>query len=83
MQLFTNKFVCVTLMRQNPLIAGGGSHITTLRALRMGSSEAFAQFRNRFLLLAHESHLRPEDYRDKLWNKITLALGTAFAAVEA
>jgi hypothetical protein len=31
--------------------------------------------------------LRPKDYRDKLWNnfwnKMTLALGTAFAAVEA
>jgi hypothetical protein len=41
MQLFTNKFVCVKLMRQNPLIAGGGgshrgqgggSHITTPQA---------------------------------------------------
>jgi hypothetical protein len=53
------------------------------RALRMGSSEAFAQFRTRFLLLAHESHLRHEDYRDELWNKITPALGTAIAAVEA
>jgi hypothetical protein len=30
MQLFTNKFVCITLMRQNPLLAGGWcSHITT------------------------------------------------------
>jgi hypothetical protein len=53
------------------------------RALRMGNSEAFAQFRTRFLLLAHESHLRPEDYRDELWHKITPALGTAIAAVEA
>jgi Zinc knuckle len=53
------------------------------RALRMGNSEAFAQFRTRFLLLAHESHLRQEDYRDELWNKITPALGIAVAAVEA
>ena len=53
------------------------------RALRMGNSEAFAQFRTRFLLLAHESHLRPEDYRDELWHKITPALGTAIAAIEA
>jgi hypothetical protein len=53
------------------------------RALRMGHSETFAQFRTRFLLLAHESHLRLEDYRDELWNKITPALGTAIAAVEA
>jgi hypothetical protein len=52
------------------------------RALRMGSSEAFAQFRTRFLLLAHESHLRPEDYREELWDKITPALGTAIAAIE-
>jgi hypothetical protein len=49
----------------------------------MGNSEAFAAFQTCFLLLAHESHLRPEDYRDELWHKITLALGTAIAAVEA
>ena len=49
----------------------------------MGSSEAFAQFRTRFLLLAHESHLRLEDYRNELWYKITLALRTAVAAVRA
>jgi hypothetical protein len=48
----------------------------------MGSSEAFAQFQTRFLLLAHESHLRPKDYREKLWDKITPALGTAIAAIE-
>jgi hypothetical protein len=53
------------------------------RALCIGNSEAFAQFRTRFLLLAHESHLRPKDYRDKLWHKITPAFGTAIAAVEA
>jgi hypothetical protein len=53
------------------------------RALCIGNSEAFAQFRTCFLLLAHKSHLRPKDYRDKLWHKITLALGTAIAAVEA
>jgi hypothetical protein len=53
------------------------------RALRIGNSEAFAQFRTRFLLLAHKSHLRPKDYCNKLWHKITLALGTAIAAVEA
>jgi hypothetical protein len=53
------------------------------RALCIGNSEAFAQFRTRFLLLAHKSYLRPKDYRDKLWHKITLALGTAIAAVEA
>jgi hypothetical protein len=49
------------------------------RALRIGNSEAFAQFRTRFLLLAHESHLRPKDYRDKLWHKITPALSTVIA----
>jgi hypothetical protein len=48
----------------------------------MGSSEAFAQFRTRFLLLAHESHLRPKDYREELWDKITPALSTAIAAIE-
>ena len=53
------------------------------RALHMGSSEAFAQFRTRFLLLAHKSHLRPEDYRNELWYKITPALRTAVAAVRA
>ena len=53
------------------------------RALRMSSTEPFAQFRTRFLLLAHESHVRPEDYRDELWYKITPALGTAVAAVQA
>jgi hypothetical protein len=53
------------------------------RALRISNSEAFAQFRTRFLLLAHESYLCPEDYRDKLWHKITLALSTAIAAVKA
>jgi hypothetical protein len=53
------------------------------RALRIGNSEAFAQFRTRFLLLAHESHLRPKDYYNKLWHKITPALSTAIAAVEA
>jgi hypothetical protein len=52
------------------------------RALYIGSSEAFAQFRTCFLLLAHESHLRPEDYREELWDKITSALGTAIAAIE-
>ena len=36
------------------------------RALRMGATESFAQFRTRFLLLAHESNLRPDDYQDKL-----------------
>jgi hypothetical protein len=53
------------------------------RALCISNSEAFAQFRTRFLLLAHKSHLRPEDYRDELWHKITPALGTAIAVVEA
>ena len=53
------------------------------RALHIGSSEAFAQFRTRFLLLAHESHLRLKDYRNELWYKITLALRTAVAAVRA
>ncbi len=49
----------------------------------MGSIESFAQFRTRFLLLAHESHLRPDDYRNELWYKITPALGAAVAAVQA
>lgn len=53
------------------------------RVLSMGNSEAFAQFRTRFLLLAHQSHLRAEDYRDELWHKITPTLATAVAAVEA
>jgi hypothetical protein len=53
------------------------------RALCIGNSEAFAQFQTRFLLLAHESHLRLKDNRDELWHKITLALSTAIAAVEA
>jgi hypothetical protein len=52
------------------------------RALCIGSSEAFAQFRTRFLLLAHKSHLRPKDYCEELWDKITPALGTAIAAIE-
>jgi len=51
--------------------------------LRMSNAKAFTQFRTRFLLLAHQSHLRAEDYCDKLWHKITPALGTAVAAVEA
>jgi hypothetical protein len=53
------------------------------RALRMSRTETFAQFRTRFLLLAHESHLRPEDYREELWHKITPALTTAIIAIEA
>ena len=53
------------------------------RALRMGATESFAQFRTRFLLLAHESNLRPDDYRDELWYKITPALGSAIVAVQA
>jgi hypothetical protein len=53
------------------------------RALYIGNSEAFAQFRTCFLLLAHKSYLRPEDYRDELWHKITPALGTAIAIVKA
>ena len=53
------------------------------RALRMGATESFAQFRTRFLLLAHESNLRPDDYRDELWYKITPTLGSAIVAVEA
>jgi hypothetical protein len=53
------------------------------RALRISNSEAFAQFRTRFLLLAHESHLRPKDYCNKLWHKITPVLGTAIATVKA
>jgi hypothetical protein len=52
------------------------------RALCIGSSEAFAQFRTRFLLLAHKSYLRPKDYRKELWDKITPALDTAIAAIE-
>jgi hypothetical protein len=52
------------------------------RELRMTSSETFAQFRTRFLLLAHESHLRPEEYRTELWYKISPALQTASLAVE-
>jgi hypothetical protein len=52
------------------------------RALCIGSSEAFAQFRTCFLLLAHESYLRPKDYCEELWDKITPALGTAIAAIE-
>ena len=36
------------------------------RKLRISESEAFTQFRTRFLLLAHESQLRPEDFREKL-----------------
>jgi hypothetical protein len=52
------------------------------RALCIGSSEAFAQFRTRFLLLAHKSYLRPKDYCEELWDKITLALGTTIAAIE-
>jgi hypothetical protein len=53
------------------------------RAFCMGNSEAFAQFRTCFLLLAHKSHLRLKDYRDELWHKIILALGTAIAVVKA
>ena len=53
------------------------------QALCISASKAFAQFRTRFLLLAHESHLRPEDYQNELWHKITPALGTAVAVVEA
>ena len=53
------------------------------RALHIGSTEPFAQFWTRFLLLAHESHLRPKDYRDELWHKITPALRTAVTTVEA
>jgi hypothetical protein len=36
------------------------------RALCISNSEAFAQFRTRFLLLAHKSHLCPKDYCNKL-----------------
>jgi hypothetical protein len=36
------------------------------RALCIGNSETFALFQTCFLLLAHESHLRPEDYCDEL-----------------
>jgi hypothetical protein len=53
------------------------------RALRISNSEAFAQFRTCFLLLAHKSHLRPKDYYDKLWHKITPALNTIIAVVKA
>jgi hypothetical protein len=53
------------------------------RVLQMGSTESFPQFRTRFLLLAHESHLRPEDYRDELWHRITPTLGLAVAALES
>ena len=49
----------------------------------MGNTESFAQFRTQFLLLAQESHLRPEDYRDELWDKVTPALQTALVAIEA
>jgi hypothetical protein len=35
------------------------------------------------LLLAHKSHLRPDDYRNKLWYKITPTLGSAIVTVEA
>ena len=34
-------------------------------------------------MLAHESNLRPNNYQDKLWYKITPALGSAIVAVEA
>ena len=34
-------------------------------------------------MLAYESNLRPNDYRDELWYKITPALGSAIVAVEA
>jgi hypothetical protein len=53
------------------------------RALRISNIESFAQFRTRFLLLAHESHLRPNDYRNELWYKITPTLGSTIVAVEA
>jgi hypothetical protein len=52
------------------------------QALCIGSSEAFAQFRTRFLLLAYKSYLRPKDYREELWDKITAVLSTAIAAIE-
>jgi hypothetical protein len=53
------------------------------RKLIMSNTESFAQFRTQFLLLAQESHLRPEDYRDELWDKITPTLQTALVAIEA
>ena len=49
----------------------------------MSNTELFAQFRTRFLLLAHESPLRLEDYREELWYKTTLELRAAIAAVQA
>jgi hypothetical protein len=36
------------------------------QALYMSNSEAFALFWTCFLLLAHKSHLHPEDYQDEL-----------------
>jgi hypothetical protein len=34
------------------------------------------------LLLAYKSHLRPKDYREKLWDKITSVLSIAIAVIE-
>ena len=52
------------------------------RALQMSNTESFVQFRTRFLLLAHEAHVRPEDYRNELWHKVTPSLGLVVAALE-
>jgi hypothetical protein len=53
------------------------------RKLTMSNTESFAQFRTQFLLLAQESHLRPEDYRDELLDKVTPTLQAALVAIEA
>jgi hypothetical protein len=34
------------------------------------------------LLLAHKSYLCPKDYREKLWDKITLALNTVITTIK-
>jgi hypothetical protein len=59
-----DALVCLQQALTNPYVLQEARN--QFRALCMGSSEAFAQFRTRFLLLAHESHLRPKDYREKL-----------------
>jgi hypothetical protein len=47
----------------------------SFRALQMLSSETFAEFRTRFLLLAQESQLPTKFYREELFQKITPELG--------
>jgi hypothetical protein len=75
-----DALVCLKQALTNPYVLQEARN--QFRALCMGSSEAFAQFWTRFLLLAHESYLCLKDYCEELWDKITLALGTAIAVIE-